>query len=391
MSVSKYDQRGVSADKSEVHKAIKKLDKGLFPNAFCKVLPDIAASDPAWCNLMHADTAGTKTALAYLYYKETGDVSVFGGIAQDAMVMNLDDMACVGATDDILLSSTIGRNKNQIPGEVITAIIEQTVHFADQMRKHGIHLHLAGGETADVGDIVRTIDVGYTAFARLPRHRIHEINIQPGDVIVGLASYGQATYEDSYNSGIASNGLTAARHDTLSHYYAEQYPEAFDPAIPDDLVFTGPHRLTDKALDTDYTVGELLLSPTRTFAPLLKQLFDQYHDHLHGVIHNTGGAHSKVLKFVEDVHIIKDQLLPVPPVFQLIQQASGTPWDEMYQVFNMGTRLEIYLPENIAGKIINLAQSFKIDAQVIGHVEAHTGKQVTLQNTPAAQPVVFTA
>lgn len=378
MSASKYDQRGVSADKTDVHKAIKHLDKGLYPNAFCKILPDIAGGDPDWCNIMHADTAGTKTALAYLYYKETGDASVFGGIAQDAIVMNLDDMGCVGAIQNIVLSSTIGRNKNQIPGEVIEAVINATTAFADTMAQQGIRLHLAGGETADVGDIVRTIDVGYTAFARLRRAAVQDIAIQPGAVIVGLASYGQASYESQYNSGIASNGLTAARHDTLSNYYATAYPEAFDPAIPSSLVFTGPHRLTDPVPDTAYTVGQLLLSPTRTYAPFLKVLFDKFAGQLQGIIHNTGGAHSKVGKFIGDVHVIKDNLLPVPPVFTMIQAASGTPWEEMYKVFNMGIRLEVYVPEALATNIIDAARSFQLDAQVIGRVEAADKKQVSL-------------
>lgn len=378
MSASKYDQRGVSADKTDVHKAIKHLDKGLYPNAFCKILPDIAGGDPDWCNIMHADTAGTKTALAYLYYKETGDASVFGGIAQDAIVMNLDDMGCVGAIQDIVLSSTIGRNKNQIPGEVIEAVISATTAFADTMARHGIRLHLAGGETADVGDIVRTIDVGYTAFGRLRRADVQDIAIQPGAVIVGLASYGQASYESQYNSGIASNGLTAARHDTLSKYYATAYPEAFDPAIPSALVFTGPHRLTDPVPDTPYTVGQLLLSPTRTFAPFLKVLFERFAGQLQGIIHNTGGAHSKVGKFIGDVHVIKDNLLPVPPVFTMIQAASGTSWQEMYKVFNMGTRLEVYVPETLATAIIDVARHFHLDAQVIGRVEAADKKQISL-------------
>lgn len=380
MSTSKYDLRGVSADKNEVHKAIRNLDKGIFPNAFCKVLPDIAGNDPEWCNIMHADTAGTKTSLAYLYWKETGDASVFAGIAQDAIVMNLDDMACVGAVDNIIISSTIGRNKNQIPGEVIEAVIGGTTSFIETMAGQGVTIHLAGGETADVGDIVRTIDVGITAFARLPRKHIQSIDIQPGDVIVGLASYGQTTYEDTYNSGIASNGLTAARHDTLSHHYARHYPEAYDPAIPNDLVFTGSARLTDPVEGIPQTVGELLLSPTRTYVPLLKQLFEDYREHIHGIIHNTGGAHTKVLKFVESVRIVKDNLLPIPPVFRMIQRESGTDWKEMYQVFNMGTRLDIYLPEAATQKVIDLAQQFMIDAQVIGRVEKSDAKSVELKS-----------
>ena len=378
MSDSKYDQRGVSSDKSEVHEAIRHLDKGLYPNAFCKILPDITGNDPEQCCIMHADTAGTKTALAYMYWKETGDASVFAGIAQDAIVMNLDDMACAGAVDNFILSSTIGRNKHLITAEVLEQVIGGTTAFIERMATHGINIHLAGGETADVGDIVRTIDVGYTAFVRMPRAQVQTIGIGPGDVVVGLASYGQATYEDRYNSGIASNGLTAARHDTLHRSYADRFPESFDPAIPRTLVFTGKHKLTDQVPGTPHTVGELLLSPTRTYVPVLKALFERLTGRIRGIIHNTGGAHSKVLKFAQNLRIVKDSLLHVPPVFRLIQESSGTPAEEMYKVFNMGTRLEVYLQEQDAQTVIDTARSFGIDAQVIGRVEASETAEVMM-------------
>lgn len=378
----KYDQRGVSATKDEVHAAIKHLDKGLYPNAFCKILPDIAAGDPAYCNLLHADTAGTKTSLAYLYWRETGDLSVWPGVAQDAIVMNLDDMACVGCTDDILLSSTIGRNKNLIPGEVIAAIIRGTSDFINTMREHGVHLHLAGGETADVGDIVRTVDVGFTAFARMKRADVLVNDIQPGDVIVGLASYGQAVYENTYNGGMGSNGLTAARHDVLLHDYATKYPESFDPAIPDQLVYAGNRRL-DEMVATGHrqmTVGKLILSPTRTYLPVLKEIFRLYREHLHGLIHCTGGGQTKVLKFISNRHVIKDNLFDLPPLFQMIRESSGADWREMYQVFNMGHRMELYLAPQFAGDMIALAGQFGIEARVIGYVEAGEGQRVTVKS-----------
>ncbi len=381
-TVSKYDQRGVSASKDEVHAAIKHLDKGLYPNAFCKILPDIAAGDAAFCNLLHADTAGTKTSLAYLYWKETGDLSVWAGVAQDAIVMNLDDMACVGCTDDIMLSSTIGRNKTLIPGEVISAVIRGTSDFIETMHQHGVDLHLAGGETADVGDIVRTIDVGFTAFARMKRDRVLVNHIQPGDVIVGLASFGRAVYETAYNGGMGSNGLTAARHDVLSNSYAERYPESFDPGIPADLVYTGKHVLTE-TIQIDgqaIPIGKLILSPTRTYLPVLKKIFAAYQDQLHGVIHCTGGGQTKVLKFIENAHVIKDNLFELPPLFQLIRESSGTGWQEMYQVFNMGHRMELYLPAEIAGAIIEIAAEFGIAAQIIGKVEAAQQPKVTVQS-----------
>lgn len=386
----KYDQRGVSASKDDVHAAIKHLDKGLYPNAFCKILPDVAANDPAYCTLLHADTAGTKGSLAYLYWRETGDLSVWPGIVQDAIVMNLDDMACVGCVDDIMLSSTVGRNKNLIPGEVLSAIIGAASDFADAMREQGVTLHLAGGETADVGDIVRTIDVGFTAFARMRRADVVDNQIQPGDVIVGLASYGKASYEQEYNGGMGSNGLTAARHDVLLHDYASKYPESFDPALPDSVVYTGKHRLEEKiqipaapevlmpeAVET--TVGKLILSPTRTYLPLMRLILKELRPHIHGLIHCTGGGQTKVAKFAQNVRIIKDNLFPVPPLFQLIQESSGTPWREMYQVFNMGHRMEIYLPAEYAQTVIDLAESFNIGAKIIGRVEAGTGVSVQVR------------
>lgn len=382
MTTSKYDQRGVSASKDEVHAAIQHLDKGLYPNAFCKILPDIAAGDAAWCNLLHADTAGTKTSLAYLYWRETGDLSVWAGVAQDAIVMNLDDMACVGCTDDIVLSSTIGRNKNLIPGEVISAVIRGTSDFVDTMRLHGVSLHLAGGETADVGDIVRTIDVGFTAFARMPRQQVLVNHIQPGDVVVGLASFGQSVYETAYNGGMGSNGLTAARHDVLANEYAARYPESFDPALPAHLVYSGNRRLTETVSigDQEIPVGKLILSPTRTYLPVLREVLARHREHLHGLIHCTGGGQTKVLKFIENAHVIKDSLFDLPPLFRLIQESSGTEWREMYQVFNMGHRMEIYLPERHAADIIRIAADFGIQARVIGRVEPHVGAQVTVRS-----------
>lgn len=378
----KYDRRGVSATKEEVHSAIQHLDKGLYPTAFCKVMPDVAGGDPDFCNLMHADTAGTKTSLAYLYWRETGDLSVWAGIAQDALVMNLDDMACVGCTDQILISSTIGRNKNLISGAVISTIIHAAVDFAAEMQRYGIGLHLAGGETADVGDIVRTIDVGYTAFARLPRKDLIINDIQAGDVIVGMASYGQASYEQRYNGGMGSNGLTSARHDVLAKTYAQQYPDSYDPNTPDDVVYIGSKKLTDTIdIDgTDMHIGQLILSPTRTYLPVLRQLVPQLRPHLHGLIHCTGGGQTKVAKFVHGKRIVKDSLLPVPPLFRLIQAESGTTWREMYQVFNMGHRLEVYLPPAQAQAAIDIAHSFGIAAQVIGYVEEAAQTSVCIQS-----------
>ncbi|GAB4497805.1 MAG: AIR synthase-related protein [Saprospiraceae bacterium] len=378
----KYDERGVSASKDEVHAAIKHLDKGLYPNAFCKILPDLAAGSTKHCNLLHADTAGTKTSLAYLYWRETGDLSVWPGVAQDAIVMNLDDMACVGCTDNILLSSTIGRNKTLIPGEVIAAVIRGTSDFIEKMQHHGVNIHLAGGETADVGDIVRTIDVGFTAFARMKRSEVLVNDIRPGDLIVGLASFGQATYEDDYNGGMGSNGLTAARHDVLSKIYAEKYPESFDPKLPSKVVYTGNHLLTEKLKidNQEISVGKLILSPTRTYLPVLQEILKNYRKKIHGLIHVTGGGQTKVLKFVKDVHIVKDNLFELPPLFRLIQESSGTTWREMYQVFNMGHRMEIYLPARHADGVMAIAEKYGIEARVLGKVKRGQGEKVTVKS-----------
>lgn len=381
---SKYGKRGVSATKDEVHAAIKNLDKGLYPNAFCKILPDFAAGSEEHCNLMHADTAGTKGSLAYLYWKETGDLSVWEGIAQDAIVMNLDDMGCVGCVDNIMLSSTIGRNKNLITGDVISTIINFTTRFAETLKEYGLQVHLAGGETADVGDIVRTIDVGYTAFARMKRSDLLVNNIQPGDVVVALASYGQASYESFYNGGMGSNGLTSARHDVFAHDYAKQYPDSYDPNTPEEVIYIGSKKLTDKidiGNGQQMDVGKLVLSPTRTYLPVIAKLLRELRPHLHGMIHNTGGGLSKVVKFIDGVRVVKNNLLPLPPLFQLIKEESGTAWKEMYQVFNMGQRLEVYLPEAQAQRVIEIAKSFHIDAQVIGHVEAAEQASVRVEST----------
>lgn len=378
----KYDLRGVSATKDEVHAAIKHLDKGIFPNAFCKILPDIVASDPAFCNIMHADTAGTKTSLAYLYWRETGDLSVWAGIAQDAIVMNLDDMACVGCMDQIILSSTIGRNKNLISGDVISTIINATTEFIETMRSFGVNITLAGGETADVGDIVRTIDVGYTAFARMKRSDVLENHIQPGDVIIGLASFGQATYEKAYNGGMGSNGLTSARHDVFAKNYAEKYPDSFDANTPTEVIYTGSRELTEKVevAGNQIEVGKLVLSPTRTYLPIIKRLFDELRGDLHGMIHCTGGGQTKVQKFVQNVRIVKNNLFPTPFLFEMIQQESKTNWREMYQVFNMGHRLEVYLPESMAQRVIEISHEYNIAAQVVGYVEAADGAHVKIES-----------
>lgn len=379
----KYDLRGVSATKDEVHNAIKHLDKGLFPNAFCKILPDIAAGDPDFCNIMHADTAGTKTSLAYLYWRETGDTSVWAGIAQDAIVMNLDDLACVGSVDNIILSSTIGRNKNLIPGEVISAVINGTTDFIEKMKGYDVNITLAGGETADVGDIVRTIDVGITAFARMKRSEVIENNIQAGDVIVGLASFGQATYENFYNGGMGSNGLTSARHDVLSKMYASKYPDSYDANTPDSVIYTGSKILTE-TIDIEgdtLTIGKLLLSPTRTYLPFVKALLTQVaKSDLHGMIHCSGGGQTKVQKFIDKVRVVKNNLLPVPPLFALMQNESQTPWKEMYQVFNMGHRLEIYTSASTAQSVIDIANSFNIAAQVVGYVERAEAASVRIES-----------
>ena len=375
---SRYNQRGVSASKEDVHAAIKNLDKGLFPNAFCKVIPDILGHDPNFCNIMHADGAGTKSSLAYLYWKETGDLSVWKGIAQDAIVMNTDDLLCVGVTDDILLSSTIGRNKNLVPGEVIAEIINGTEEFLQKMRDLGVNMYLTGGETADVGDLVRTIIVDSTVTARIEREKIIETNIQPGDVIVGLSSFGQASYEDEYNGGMGSNGLTSARHDVFAKYLAALYPESFDPSVPDDLVYSGHLKLTESTEVAGVDAGKMVLAPTRTYAPVIKEILKHHRKSIHSIIHCSGGAQTKVLHFVDKLHVIKDNLFPLPPLFKMIQQQSATDWKEMYQVFNMGHRMELYLPEAIASDIIQISESFNIDAQIIGRCESHHEKKLTI-------------
>jgi len=383
MSDNRYNQRGVSASKEDVHQAIKNIDKGIFPQAFCKIIPDVLGNDQAFCNIMHADGAGTKSSLAYIYWKETGDISVWKGIAQDAIIMNIDDLICVGATDNILLSSTIGRNKNLIPAEVIAAIINGTEEILAELRSQGISIYSTGGETADVGDLVRTIIVDSTVTCRIERDKIiSNDNIQAGDVIVGLSSSGQASYESEYNGGMGSNGLTSARHDVFDKSVANAYPESFDPAVPFDLVFSGGKKLTDLVqIDehTAITAGKLVLSPTRTYAPVIKKVLEGFRSQIHGIVHCSGGAQTKVLHFVNDnVHIIKDNLFPVPPLFQLIQEQSGTDWKEMYKVFNMGHRMELYVPAEIAAAIIAISKSFNIDAQIIGRVETSERKQVTI-------------
>ena len=368
---NRYMLRGVSAAKEDVHSAIKNIDKGLYPKAFCKIIPDILGGDPDYCNIMHADGAGTKSSLAYMYWKETGDLSVWKGIAQDAIVMNTDDLLCVGAVDNILVSSTIGRNKNLIPGEVISAIINGTDELLAEMREMGIGIWPTGGETADVGDLVRTIIVDSTVTCRMKRSDvIDNANIRPGDVIVGLSSTGQATYEQTYNGGMGSNGLTSARHDVFSKYLSERFPESYDPAVPDELVYSGIKRLTDAVEGVPLDAGRLVLSPTRTYAPVIKQILDLHRADIHGMVHCTGGAQTKVLHFVGDnCHVVKDNLFDVPPLFRLIQEASGTDWREMYQVFNMGHRMEIYVAPEMADAIIAISKSFGIDAQVVGHIE----------------------
>jgi phosphoribosylformylglycinamidine cyclo-ligase len=374
----KYSKRGVSATKDDVHKAIKNINKGLFPNAFCKVVPDLLGNDPDYCCIMHADGAGTKSSLAYIYWRETGDISVWKGIAQDAVIMNTDDLLCVGITDGILLSSTIGRNKKLIPGEVISAIIEGTEECLSMLRNNGIGIHSTGGETADVGDLVRTVIVDSTVTARVRRSDIIENNIQPGDVIVGLASFGQATYENTYNGGMGSNGLTSARHDVFAHDYALKYPESYDQAISKDLVYAGNLMLTDPTEVEKINAGKLVLAPTRTYAPVIKVLFEHFRNEIHGMIHCSGGAQTKVLHFVKNLHIIKDNLFPIPPLFRMIQEQSGTPLREMYQVFNMGHRMELYVPADVADEIISVSESFGIAAQVIGRCEKWEGKKLTI-------------
>jgi phosphoribosylformylglycinamidine cyclo-ligase len=380
----RYDQRGVSASKDDVHNAIKNIDKGIFPNAFCKIIPDILGQDEKWCNIMHADGAGTKSSLAYTYWKETGDLSVWRGIAQDAIIMNLDDLLCVGATDNILLSSTIGRNKNLIPGEVIAAIINGTEEILEELRNAGIGIYSTGGETADVGDLVRTIIVDSTVTCRMKREEVvSNHRIKAGDVVVGLASYGRANYEKEYNGGMGSNGLTSARHDVFNKSIAGKYPESYDPAVPYELVFSGSKKLTDLVEignNQFITAGKLVLSPTRTYAPIIKTILNQYRNQINGMVHCSGGAQTKVLHFIDNLHIIKNNLFPAPPLFKLIQEESQTSWHEMYKVFNMGHRMEIYVSENLAGAIINISNNFGVAAQIIGRVEEADKKQVTIQS-----------
>lgn len=384
MDQNLYAQRGVSAGKEDVHNAIRNIDKGLFPRAFCKIIPDILGGDEQWCNIMHADGAGTKSSLAYAYWKETGDLGVWRGIAQDAIIMNTDDLLCVGATDNILLSSTIGRNKNRVPGEVIAAIINGTEEILEELRSYGMGIYSTGGETADVGDLVRTIIVDSTVTCRMKRADvISNDRIAPGDVVVGLSSYGQATYEREYNGGMGSNGLTSARHDVFNKSIAEKYPETYDPAIPESLVFSGKKGLKDLVDIPGHgkiTAGKLVLSPTRTYAPVIKQILENFRSQVHGMVHCSGGAQTKVLHFIENLHVIKDNLFPIPPLFSLIQEQSGTSWKEMYQVFNMGHRMELYVPENIAADIIRISQTHNIDAQVVGRVTDSAVKKVTVKS-----------
>lgn len=379
---NRYAMRGVSATKEEVHNAIKNIDKGLFPKAFCKIIPDYLGGDSEYCLVMHADGAGTKSSLAYMYWKETGDLSVWKGIAQDALIMNIDDLLCVGITDHILLSSTIGRNKRLIPGEVIAAIINGTEELIEELGQHGVTIHSTGGETADVGDLVRTIIVDSTVTARIKRSQvIDNARIEAGDVIVGLASFGQATYEKSYNGGMGSNGLTSARHDVFSKALAEKYPESYDGGLPKEVIYTGSKALSDAVEDSPLNAGLLVLSPTRTYAPVIKQILSQYSPtDIHGMVHCSGGAQTKILHFIDKLHIIKDNLFPVPPLFRLIQEESKTNWKEMYQVFNCGHRIELYVPEAIAADIIHISESFNIDAQIVGHVEKSDHKKVTIRS-----------
>ncbi|SHH17944.1 AIR synthase related protein [Flavobacterium defluvii] len=381
-SSKRYAQRGVSASKEDVHNAIKNIDKGLFPQAFCKIVPDYLTQDNDHCLIMHADGAGTKSSLAYMYWKETGDLSVWKGIAQDALIMNIDDLLCVGATDNILLSSTIGRNKNLIPAEVISAIINGTEELINELKSFGVTIHSTGGETADVGDVVRTIIVDSTVTARIKRADVVDnANIKAGDVIVGLASFGQATYEKGYNGGMGSNGLTSARHDVFGKYLAKKYPESYDAAVPEELIYSGQVNLTDEVENSPINAGQLVLSPTRTYAPIIKKILDKYTPNdIHGMVHCSGGAQTKILHFIKDLHVIKDNLFPVPPLFKLIQEQSKTDWKEMYQVFNCGHRMELYVPENIAQDIIEISKSFNVDAQIVGRVEASDSKKLTISS-----------
>nr|WP_298999681.1 AIR synthase related protein [uncultured Allomuricauda sp.] len=378
----RYNLRGVSASKEDVHNAIKNIDKGLFPKAFCKIVPDYLTGDSEYCMVMHADGAGTKSSLAYMYWKETGDISVWKGIAQDALIMNIDDLLCVGATGNIMLSSTIGRNKNLIPGEVISAIINGTEELISDLGEYGISIHSTGGETADVGDLVRTIIVDSTVVARMKREDvIDNADIQAGDVIVGLASYGKASYETEYNGGMGSNGLTSARHDVFSKYLAEEYPESFDAKVPEELVYSGKTSLTDAVPDSPLDAGKLVLSPTRTYAPIIKKILDQYSNtQIHGMVHCSGGAQTKILHFIDDLHVVKDNLFPIPPLFKLIQEQSGTDWKEMYQVFNCGHRMELYVEPAVAEHIITISKEFSVEAQIIGRVEGSDSKKLTIES-----------
>ena len=378
---SRYDLRGVSADKTDVHNAIKNVDKGLFPQAFCKIVPDYLGNDDEYCVIMHADGAGTKSSLAYMYWKDTGDISVWKGIAQDALIMNTDDLLCVGATDNILLSSTIGRNKNLIPGEVISTIINGTEELLTEMRKMGLTIHSTGGETADVGDIVRTIIVDSTVVCRMKRADvIDNSKIQSGDLIVGLSSSGQSSYETEYNGGMGSNGLTSARHDVFSNVLASKYPESYDSSVPSELVYSGTKKLTDKIENSPINAGKLVLSPTRTYAPIIKEILDNHRADIHGMVHCSGGAQTKVLHFVENVHVIKDNLFDLPPLFRLIHEESGTDWKEMYKVFNMGHRMELYVPQELAQKIIDISNKYNVEAQIIGRVESSDSKKLTIKS-----------
>ena len=380
-SGGRYNLRGVSASKEDVHNAIKNIDKGLFPQAFCKIIPDFLGNDPEYCNIMHADGAGTKSSLAYVYWRETGDLSVWKGIAQDALIMNIDDLLCVGATDNILLSSTIGRNKNLIPGEVISAIINGTNELVEELREMGVNIYPTGGETADVGDVVRTIIVDSTVTCRMKRADvIDNANIESGDVIVGLSSCGQATYEKEYNGGMGSNGLTSARHDVFANYLAEKYPESYNNDIPRELAYSGGCKLTDKVAGLDLDAGKLVLSPTRTYAPVVKKMLETLRPHIHGMVHCSGGAQTKILHFIDNLKVVKNNLFPIPPLFKLIQEQSKTEWKEMYKVFNMGHRLEVYLPKEYAQQVIDISKSFNIDAQIIGYCEASDKKELLIES-----------
>ena len=381
MNDQRYNLRGVSASKEDVHNAIKNIDKGIFPKAFCKIIPDILGGDPEYCNIMHADGAGTKSSLAYMYWKETGDLGVWRGIAQDALIMNIDDLLCVGATDNILVSSTIGRNKLLVPGEVISAIINGTEELLAELRDLGVNAYSTGGETADVGDLVRTIIVDSTVTCRMKRKDvISNGNIRPGDVIVGLSSYGQASYEKSYNGGMGSNGLTSARHDVFGKYLATKYPESYDNAVPDELVYSGTLKLTDKIAELGIDAGKLVLSPTRTYAPVIKKLLDEMRSQIHGMVHCSGGAQTKIMHFVEKMRVVKNNLFPVPPLFNIIQEQSGTDWHEMYKVFNMGHRMEIYVDSSNAQKAIEISHSFGIDAQIVGYTEASDRNELIIES-----------